>query len=227
MAYFQKTFFLLGAILLLNNSLHAQEMFDGLTRKLCKCIEREKASNTEDIGFCFEKVMMNRLQEIKEYYDAQTMSEIDVEEMGNIIGAKMMKECDYFLEHFSSDIVGPEKTVKKQPDLRCDDLKNGEFYYLTTRPNTTVQDTTFVTISNGMYLERMRHGKTYSLLKIKWKDDCTFNLEFQESNDPFKKEVSQAGDIYEYEVLTNGKNSYILQLFWRKRNYQFELFRLK
>lgn len=73
----------------------------------------------------------------------------------------------------------------------------------------------------------MRNGRTYSLLEIKWKNECKFELEFQESNDPLKKEISQPGDIYKYEILVNDENSIFLKTFWQKREYQFELVKIK
>jgi hypothetical protein len=155
------------------------------------------------------------------------MADLDMESIGNKIGAKMIKECPYVLDNFPTGIVGNEEKVTKQLNLNCDDLKNGDFYYLTRRPDIGIVDTTFVTISKNMFLERMKNGRTYSLLDIKWKDNCEFDLTFKESNDPMKKEVSSPGDVYQYEILTNGTESFYLKVNWMDRTYQFELFKIK
>ncbi len=221
--HFLLLLFIVGAI----GQICAQDIYDKLSRKLCKCVEKEQVKDPSGMGYCFEKLLVNNLEELKDYYNAQTMSDLNMEEIGNKIGAKMIKECDYVIDNFPTGMVGSQEPVTKQQNLNCEDLKNGDFYYLNKRPQTGVIDTTFVTISNNMFLERMKNGRTYSLLNIKWKEDCKFSLEFKESNDPMKKEVSSPGDIYEYEILTNGEKSFFLNVFWRERTHQFELFKLK
>jgi hypothetical protein len=208
-------------------NLSAQDIIDKLSKKLCKCIEKQEVKNANEMGPCFEDLIINNLKEIKEHYKAETMDDIDMERVGNKIGAKMVKECPYVLDNFPAGVVGNEEKVSKQPDLKCDDLKKGDFYYLTERPEVGIVDTTFVTISNNMFLERMKNGRTYSLLEIKWKDNCEFDLTFKESNDPMKKEFSKSGDVYEYEILTNGNESLFLKTTWMERSYQFELIKIK
>ena len=210
-----------------NNSLYAQEIIDKLSKKLCKCIEKQEVKNPDEMRPCFEDLLINNFNEIKEHYNANTMADLDIETIGNKIGAKMIKECPYVLDNFPTGIVGNEKKVTKQPNLNCHDLKNGDFYYLTRRPDIGIVDTTFVTISKNMFLERMKNGRTYSLLDIKWKDNCEFDLTFKQSNDPMKKEVSSPGDVYQYEILTNGTESFYLKVNWMDRIYQFELFKIK
>tara|TARA_R100000306_G_scaffold62191_1_gene67524 strand:+ start:2747 stop:3430 length:684 start_codon:yes stop_codon:yes gene_type:complete len=217
------------SILLLGTSynLSAQDIIDKLSKKLCKCIEKQEVKNANEMEPCFEDLLINNWKEIKEHYKAETMGEINMEEVGNKIGAKLIKECPYVLDNFPSGVVGDEKKVDKQPDLNCKDLKKGDFYYLTKRPESGIVDTTFVTISNDMFLERMKNGKTYSLLNIKWEENCEFDLIFKESNDPMKKEFSKIGDVYEYEILTNSSESVFLKTTWMDRSYQFELIKIK
>ncbi|MBG26779.1 MULTISPECIES: hypothetical protein [Croceibacter] len=217
------------SILLLGTSynLSAQDIIEKLSKKLCKCIEKQEVKNANEIGPCFEDLLINNWKEIKEHYKAETMEDINMEEVGNKIGAKMIKECPYVLDNFPSGVVGDKEKVDKQPDLNCEDLKKGDFYYLTERPESGIVDTTFVTISNDMFLERMKSGKTYSLLNIKWKENCEFDLLFKESNDPMKKEFSKNGDVYEYEILTNSSESVFLKTTWMDRSYQFELIKIK
>ena len=208
-------------------NLSAQDIIDRLSKKLCKCIEKAEVKNATEMGPCFEDLLISNLKEIKEFYNAETIDDIDTAEFGNKISAKMIKECHYVLDNFPSGVVGNQEKVIKQPDLKCDDLKKGDFFYLNERPEVGIVDTTFVTISNNMFLERMKNGRTYSLLNIKWKDNCEFDLIFKESNDPMKKEYSKSGDVYEYEILTNGNESLFLKTTWMERSYQFELIKMK
>lgn len=216
-------FLLLGT----SYNLSAQDIIDKLTRKLCKCIEKQEVKNVNEMGPCFEDLLISNFKEIKEQYKTETIDDIDMEEVGNKVGVKIIKECPYVLDNFPSGVVSNQEKVDKQPDLKCDDLKNGDFYYLTKRPEVGILDTTFVTISNDMFLERMKKGRTYSLLNLKWKDNCEFDLTFKESNDPIKKEFSKPGDVYEYEILINGNESVFLKTTWMKKSYQFELIKIK
>lgn len=66
-----------------------------------------------------------------------------------------IKKLGFVLNTFPTGVVGNEKKASKQPDLKCDDLKNRDFYYLTERPQNGIVDTTLLTISNKIFLERM------------------------------------------------------------------------
>jgi hypothetical protein len=217
------------SILLLGTSynLAAQDVIDKLSRKLCKCLEKEEVKIATEMGPCFEDLLISNLKDIKEHYKAETIDDLDMDEIGNKIGAKMVKECPYVRDTFPTGIAGNEEKVIRQPDLKCDDLKKGDFYYLSERPEVGIVDTTFVTISKDMFLERMKNGRTYSMLNIKWKDSCEFDLTFKESNDPMKKEISTSGDVYEYEILTNDNESLFLKTIWMEKSYQFELIKIK
>lgn len=225
-----KNRFLLTLTILLigfNNSLNAQEIIDKLAKDACSCIEKQEVKNSDVIRSCFEDILISNMKELKEHYEANTIEDLDVENIGILIVSKLVKDCTFILENYNSEFVGSDKEVTKQADLNCNDLKNGDFYYLTKRPDTGILDTTFVTISNTMFLERMNSGRTYSMLDIKWKENCEFDLIFKESNDPVKKNFSKPGDVYEYEILTNGVESFFLNLKWKGSTYQMELFKLE
>lgn len=218
-------------ILILFNSfcslLFAQDLYSNLSKEICECIEKENVKSLEEMNPCFENVIIDNLREIKAYYNVATLDEIDMDELGNKLGARLINECKETTKLISTEYLKDEPIIEKQENLTCDELKQGDFYYLTKRINSNVSDTTYVTISNQMFLERMNYGKNYSLLNIIWKDDCKFDLEFKESNDPFKKELSKPGDIYQYEIITNDTKSVKLKLKWKQEEYQIELFKLE
>ena len=206
----------------------AQDIIDKLSRKLCKCIEKKKIKNIEEMKPCFEDIFVSNFNEIKEYSNVESIEAIDFEEFGNKIGAKMLKTCPYMVNNFAANnSIKEDDNIEKEKDLKCNDLKNGDFYYLTPTSKEDIYDTTFVTISNDMYLERMKNGRTFSLLTIKWKKFCGFDLIFKESNDPIKKELSKPGDVYKYEVLTNNSQSIYLKTVWLKKSYQIEFVKIK
>jgi hypothetical protein len=92
---------------------------------------------------------------------------------------------------------------------------------------TKTKDTTFVTIKDNMFLERMNNGRTYAMLDIKWKNDCEFELIFKDSNDPIKSEMSKPGEKYRYQAVSSTSNSHILKLLWKKKEYKIEFFNAK
>ncbi|RBW61948.1 hypothetical protein DS884_02795 [Tenacibaculum sp. E3R01] len=220
-------FFLILFLISSNNIIYSQDIHDKLSTELCQCLEKKQIKDPNKLAPCFEDIIINNIKEIKKHYNVETIEEINMVEIGNKIGAKLILECKYALNTFTTGTIGNEKKVKKQSDLKCSNLRKGEFYYLTPSLNPKVLDTTFVTISNNMFLERMKNGRTYSLLKIKWKKNCEFDLLFKESNDPIKREISKKGDVYKYEILQNNQNSVFLRLNWLGKDYQFELFKLK
>lgn len=221
-----KTILFTFVFIIASNQLFSQNLVNKLSKQLCECLEKEKIKNINEMNGCFEDIIIDNLKEIKQFYNARTFEEINIEELAGKVGVKMMNECNYVRDNFPSGGLEGDKRVEKQPDLKCDDIRKGDFYYVKTAPNQ-VQDTTYVTITDKMYLERMKKGQTYSLLDINWTSDCKFTLTFSESNDPFKKEMSKKGDIYQYEVVQNNANSMFLQINWKGKDYQFEMFKMK
>ena len=73
------------SILLIGTSynLSAQDIIDKLSRKLCKCIEKEEVKNAAEMGPCFEDLLISNLKDIKEHYKAETVDDIDMDEIGN------------------------------------------------------------------------------------------------------------------------------------------------
>ncbi|MEO1485223.1 MAG: hypothetical protein AAFU57_05730 [Bacteroidota bacterium] len=167
------------------------------------------------------------MEEIKKHYQVASLNDIDAEALGSRVAAQLLKHCDYAIKVLSKEEKQEKSTVSKQANLTCEDLRSGDFYYLNEIPNQQVPDTTHVTISDDMFLERMKGGRTFSLLNIKWTDACNFVLVFKESNDPLKKELSKPGDEYFYEVMTNSPESFVIKLFWKKEEFQIELFKSK
>jgi hypothetical protein len=202
-------------------------MSEKLARKICKCLEKEEVKTLEEMNPCFEKVFVDNLKEIYKAYEIKSIEELDFNKLGVEIGVKLMKECDYALEKLTPEENKFEKDFVPEKSLDCSNLKNGEFYYLNLNTITKTKDTTFVTIKDNMFLEKMNNGRTYSMLDIKWKSDCEFELIYKNSNDPIKSEMSKLGEKYKYQVVSSKSNSHILKLFWEKKEYKIEFFNAK
>ena len=224
----KKTYLLiLGALIVSScgNKLSGQDILEDLAKQMCNCIESNNYKNSAEIGPCYDELFANNSKAIKEYYKTEELSDSHIDGFGNKIAVKTLENCEYIKNNFPTGIVGEKRT--KQLDLECDDLKNGEFYYLTQRPDSKVMDTTFITISGESYLEKMRNRTTYSQLKINWTNDCSYELIFEESNDPFKKELSKKGDTFSYEVVANEDESFFVEIDWQGTVYQYQIFKIK
>ncbi|MEM6894773.1 MAG: hypothetical protein AAF554_13860 [Bacteroidota bacterium] len=211
----------------LSFQVHGQDFYEKLSKKLCSCLEREKIETADQMPLCYEQILFGNMEEIKKHYQVASLNDIDAEALGSKVAAQLLKHCDYALKVLAKEEKQEKKTVTKQANLTCKDLRSGDFYYLNEISNQQVPDTTHVTISGNMFLERMKGGRTFSLLNIEWTDDCNFVLVFKESNDPLKEELSKPGDEYVYEVMTNGPESFVLKLFWKKEEFQIEVFKSK
>jgi hypothetical protein len=66
-----------------------------------------------------------------------------------------------------------------------------------------------VSVKKGIWTETFADG-TYSKLKLKWIGDCEFDLEFVESNNAIRKNISKAGDKYHYRILERNDGHYAL-----------------
>jgi hypothetical protein len=207
------------------NKLSGQEILDNLSKEICECVELAEYKNASEIGPCYDKLFEKHGKLIREYYDTKELTEAQIYEFGNKISAKTVDNCNYIKNNFPTRIVGEKRT--KQLNVKCEELRESKFYYLTQKPGSQIQDTTFVSISKDEYLEKMRDKTTYSRSKITWKDNCKFDLIFEESDDPFKKEMFEKGQVFNYEIIANENDSFFLELEWKGKVYQSQMFKLK
>ena len=119
------------------------------------------------------------------------------------------------------------ETRFKQENVQCDDLKNGEFYYLNKIPGTEELDATFFTVSGDTYMDQEKNKTTYSKGKIIWKEGCKYDLIFEESNDPYRSALFKLGDVYSYEIVVNEPQSFFTEITIDGRVFQFEIFKIK
>ncbi len=174
-----------------------------------------------------EKAMYDNLTSIMEHYGVESLEDVDGAVIGQTIAGKLAKNCPYALNLIHDSIS--EKMPMYEPDsiVNCENLKTGEYYYLTPNSNNQYVDTTFVSISEDGYLERMKGGRTYSRLSLEWRKDCKFRVTFIESNDPLKKGLSKPGDKYDYEIIKETPTSIVVRSFWNKEEYHVEFVKIR
>ncbi|MCK7591447.1 hypothetical protein M0G43_12745 [Subsaxibacter sp. CAU 1640] len=199
-----------------------------VSKQICKCLEKDNFPNIDDAEPCFEKALILNAEDLMKQYNVESFTDLPFDEIGVDISKELANNCQKALLYLADPLSEMEEEDKVQdPNLDCSELKNGDFYYMQTNPNTAKIDTTYVTIKDKMYLERMNSGKTYSMLDVEWKDNCNFDLIFKHSNDPFKKNLSEPGEIYTYEVRRSTPNSFIIVTKVGGNEYKFEFVKME
>jgi hypothetical protein len=219
--------FLLGFLVIVSceNKLSGQKIVDELAAEICGCIELKEYKNASEIEPCFDELFKEKKKLIHAHYRTTKPTESQFIELHNKTIAKMAYSCDYILKNFPTGFVG--QTRAKQQNVSCSGLKDGEFFYLLQTPDPKITDTAFVSISGDIYLEKMRNRTTYSRLNIVWKDDCNFDLIFEESNDPLKMELFKKGQVLNYEVIANEDESFFVEGNWKGTIFQYQMFKIK
>lgn len=67
--------------------------------------------------------------------------------------------------------------------------------------------TVAVSIRKGTWTETFADG-SYSKLRLRWTGDCEFDLEFIESNNSIRQNMSKVGDKYHYRILEKNEGFY-------------------
>ena len=204
-----------------------QDVYDKIARKLCKCLEKEEVTDMKNDHECLERILFDNMNDLIEYHELESISDFNPTEFSGALIGRMAKDCVYLLNLYGDSIkkTNPQFTPDVAPE--CVDIHVGEFYYVQINPETKISDTTYATFTETEYFERMNEGKTYSRLSLSWLSDCKFELNFIESNDPFKKSLSKPGDTYNYEIKKVTKNGFIAQFFWEGPEVFLEYKRLE
>jgi len=221
-------FILLNTLFLLFiNTASSQEFINRMSTELCECFVNEGVSKPEEMVPCFDSMIERETPMLMKYFEVDTPAELELENILIKIGANLSKECDYIIPILGENYDKLETSIDPDVNLDCSNIKTGKFYYTQLNPVKQVMDTTFVTITESKYREEMNSTKTYSLLNIDWKNDCSFDLVFQESNDKFKNSLSKKGDKYSYQVLSIKENLIKMKLIWRTHVMYFDLIKIK
>lgn len=218
-------------LLMLVFSLHGmtQDAIDKTTKTICKCIGKneKKLPYDELLASCIESGMFDHMNEIKDYYAINSISDLDTEDLGRRLGIRIIKNCPAAYKYYNKDSLSKNQEFKDyetNKSLDCSHLRLGKYYYVT--PNTASSyDTTHVVFDNDQYLELIGNDNRYSKLSIKWTGRCKLQLTFIESNDPFKNALSKKGDKYEYEVVQDYPDFMVLKMVFHGDEYFIEYYK--
>ena len=221
-------FILIVTLILLTscrNKITGQEILDKLSNEMCQCIELAEYKNSSEIQPCYDKLYEKYGDLVKGYYKTNELTDFQIIQFNNKIAAKTVDNCEYIKNNFPVGIVGEKRT--KQKNLNCDDLREINFFYVNQVPGSNILDTTFGSIMKNGYIEKKRRKTTFLRSKIIWKDNCEFDLIFEESNDPFFKELFQKGQLFNYTIIANEEKSFFLESKWKGEVFQRQMFKIE
>ncbi|WET03872.1 hypothetical protein [Flavobacterium sp. YJ01] len=107
-----------------------------------------------------------------------------------------------------------ENITRKQ----CDSFQENSKYYYWESTGDKVE----VTIDGKYWIEKFSDN-TFSKLFYRNKSNCEFELEFIESNNLSRKNLSTKGDKYRYKIYDEKNNTYSVYLKNQETYYTFKL----
>lgn len=183
-----------------------QTQIDSISSEICKSIiTNSQSSDSLKVTLAYRNVLDPFMLMYPEELRDQIWSNIYF---------RLQRNCTEYLEILvrGQSSIGDWEILDKLPDASKDKrlckefFKQKHFYYLETNG-----DTVRLTIENGYWTDTFK-DETYSKLKVYPLDDCRFEIEFVESDNHMRKNFSNPGDRYRYQILDRGKNYYYMSL---------------
>lgn len=198
------------------------EQVDSLTVEICKSIQKNKNFNTE------EKLDMVDKQHLRPFLNRISDS-IKQKEMFDKIFFRLQKNCNEFTFLLNETTTNQSDWEIKQ-EMPTYNLSNKQCISFNSNSNFYYKeyegDVVNVVIKNGFWIETFA-DKTNSKLKYIKKDNCSFELEFVESNNVSRKNLSNKGDIYKYQLFEESNNVFGIYTENKGTFYLFKLYPTK
>ncbi|WJS96845.1 hypothetical protein NYQ10_10405 [Flavobacterium johnsoniae] len=192
---------------------------DSLNIEICKALVQNKNLNNE--------IRVNTITNsyiipyMKKFGDSITR-----QKAFELIFFRLHKNCNEFVALFPQPkeadgwTIQYEKPVEKSTREQCNQLtKNSTYHYFENDGNKVE-----VTLSHNLWTEKFSDN-TISKLHFKQKGNCEFELEFIESDNISRKNMSIKGDKYLYKIYDEDSDSYRVYLKNKETYYTFKLFK--
>jgi hypothetical protein len=171
------------------------EQRDSIVNEICKTIV-EHASKPDSIR-------VQIAYETHLFPVMEGLTDQQMRELASNIFYRLQRNCVEFKKILEARDPprGDWSVVDKKPVSKLDQegcrsfLEHEKYAYLESTGDTVV-----LHIENGYWTDRFKNG-TYSKLKFNWIGDCEFEIEFVESNNYIRKNLSKPGDKYRYQIL--------------------------
>lgn len=184
---------------------YSQEIVtDSLLHEICTTLEKsENINDSSRVSSAFEKHLGNTFE---------NLTEIQKQKTWDSIFFRLQRNCFIFHSILRRNSVQkgdweeldaiPKGHLKKEV---CQQFKS----YTSFRYLEPSGDEVKVQLKDNMWLETFLDS-SFSRLKFRWIDDCSFEIEFIESNNLVRKNFSKKGDKYLYTIIEKGKGFYKL-----------------
>jgi len=185
---------------------HAQTIqeIDSLTVEFCDFVEKSQLkSDQKKIEVLHNEMIMPYLKKLKG---------ADTELVFNQIFFRMQRNClefELLLERLDQNPKSekPER-VREKPECKLTDAELEEFkkrekFYYPENDGTKTK----VFVKQGFWTDRFKN-KTFSKLHMRWIGKAEFELEFIESDNVTRKNLSVPGDKYNYQLISKEDKFY-------------------
>ncbi|WP_316633021.1 hypothetical protein [uncultured Flavobacterium sp.] len=211
--------YLLVALLLYINLSRSQSIksVDSLNMEICKSLAQNKALNNE--------IRINTINNSHiTPYLAKFKDSLVQREVFEQIFFRLQKNCNEFVALFpnkhpeSSWSMQNEKPLDKISKEECNHFDKISKYYYIENDGNKVE----VTLSDDLWIEKFSDG-TFSKLTFRKKGSCEFELEFIESNNISRKNLSIKGDKYLYKLYDEENETYSVYTQNKETYYTFKI----
>lgn len=190
---------------------------DSLNIEICKALIQNKNLNDEiRINTITNSYIIPYMKKFKDSITQQKTFEL--------IFFRLHKNCNEFVTlfpHSKTDdgwAIQYEKPTGNISREQCHQLtKNSKYHYFENDGNKVE-----VTLSQNLWTEKFSDN-TISKLHFKEKSNCEFELEFIESDNISRKNMSIKGDKYLYKIYDENPDSYRVYLKNKETYYTFKL----
>lgn len=135
-----------------------------------------------------------------------TVSEKDFDSIAERVYYRFQAHCPEFLKILDRNNPGKgdwEIISKEEKPISIANTDDCKSITLLTNLSYLEHDgkKVLVQIKDGYWIEKFTDG-TFSKLNFTWLNNCEFQLEFLESNNETRKNISNKGDKFNYEIIT-------------------------
>jgi hypothetical protein len=198
---------LYSAFLLSSFMLFSQSVEDKLIDDLCLDIKKAKNLSNEEKLIQIDQRLIPYLSNFEEN---------EIEEKFDYIFIRLQKVCEEF-SSLIQEIQPPNVAdnwvkLSEYPTIEIseeelDEFKKHSLYYYYEYDGAI----TNVTITDNLWTDNFVDG-TFSKLKFRWVSKTKFEIEFIESDNNIRKNLSKPGEKYYYQIINRENNYYWLLL---------------
>lgn len=193
------------------------EAVDSLNVEICKSLVQNKNLNDE--------VRVNTIENLHIIpYLARFSDTLVQQKVFTQIFYRLHKNCNEFVALFPNKAAEsswgiqyekPKETISKEQCKHFDEIS--KYYYVENDGNKVE-----VTLSDNLWIEKFADN-TFSKLHYRKKSNCEFELEFIESNNLSRSNLSIKGDKYLYKMYDEENETYSVYTKNKETYYTFKI----